>query len=80
MQTEGRVQQLTVQVHGQELSVPVYLLPVVGADLALGLPWLATLGPHVADYAAKILIFFQQGKLISLQGDKSVSPDQAQFH
>lgn len=80
MQTEGRVQKLKVNVQKQELIIPVYLLPVVGADLILGSPWLATLGPHVADYAEKVLKFFSNGRFICLQGDKSASPASAQLH
>lgn len=62
------------------MIVPVYLLPVAGDDLILGSPWLATLGPHVADYAEKVLKFFQNGKFICLQRDKTVAPAPAQFH
>lgn len=56
------------------------MLPVVGADLILGSTWLATLGPHVANYAASVLKFFQNGKFITLQGDKDVKPSPAHFH
>ncbi|KAI5384192.1 hypothetical protein KIW84_071268 [Lathyrus oleraceus] len=36
-------------------AVPVYLLPVAGSYLILGMSRLAKLGPHVADYATLIL-------------------------
>ncbi|MCH88512.1 hypothetical protein A2U01_0009401, partial [Trifolium medium] len=77
---EGMVRQLQLQVQGHELCIPAYLLPVAGADLILGSSWLATLGPHIADYAALTLQFYQDGKFIKLQGDKRNSPLQAQFH
>ncbi|MCI42914.1 hypothetical protein A2U01_0064151, partial [Trifolium medium] len=60
------VRKLHVQVQGHELVVPAYLLPVAGADLILGSSWLATLGPHIADYAHLTLKFYQQGKFITL--------------
>lgn len=80
MQTEGKVSNLMVQIQGHELELHVYLLPVVGADLILGSSWLATLGPHVADYASCAIKFLHQNKFISLQGGLSSKPTQAQFH
>ncbi|MCI24698.1 hypothetical protein A2U01_0045884, partial [Trifolium medium] len=58
----------------------MYLLPIVGADLILGATWLATLGPHVADYQALSIKFYDQDKFVTLQGEKSPSPQQAQLH
>lgn len=80
MQTEGWLPQLSVLIQGHELQVPVHLLPVGGADLILGSTWLATLGLYVADYATLVIKFFQQGKFITLQGDKNIQPTQAQLH
>lgn len=58
----------------------MYLLPVSGANLVLGSPWLATLSPHVADYAVLTLKFFHQGNFIKLQGEVSNTPAQAHLH
>lgn len=80
MTTEGVIQQLTVIIQGHKLVVPVYLLPVSGADLVLGSSWLATLGPHIADYATSTLKFFQHGKFVVLQGEHTDQPQQAQLH
>lgn len=80
MRVEGHISDLSVTIQGHELTVPVFLLPVVGADLIIGSPWLATLGPHVADYASLSLKFFLDGKFITLQGQKDASPTLAQLH
>ena len=80
METEGWVRQLTVDIQGQKLSVPVYLLPVSRAYLILGSPWLATLGPQVVDYAALTLKFFYHGKFLTLQREGSSTPTQAHLH
>ena len=80
LSSEGTIKELKVSVQGHELKLPVYLLPIVGADLILGATWLATLGPHVADYKALTIKFFQQGNFITLQGEKCNSPQQAQLH
>lgn len=55
---EGYIPNLQVHVQGHVLQLPVYLLPVTGADLVLGAPWLATLGPHIANYSALTLKFY----------------------
>ncbi|XP_073220685.1 uncharacterized protein [Cicer arietinum] len=80
LNAEGKIQQLLVQIQGQEIKIPVYLLQTSGADIILGSTWLATLGPHVADYAALTLKFFRQGKFITLQGETNMEPSPAQLH
>jgi hypothetical protein len=80
MVAEGRIDLLKVSIQGHDLLVPVFLLPFAGADLILGSSWLATLGPHVADYSTLSLKFFYQGVLITLQGQKNVPPSHAQLH
>ena len=77
---EGMVRNMEVMIQGHSLKLPVYLLPVSGADLVLGVAWLATLGPHVSDYSALSLKFYLNGKFITLHGDKPRLPDQAQFN
>jgi hypothetical protein len=62
------------------LEVPAFLLPVAGADVILGASWLATLGPHVADYASLTLKFFLNGKFVTLVGEPMVRPEPAQFN
>lgn len=80
LNAKGKIQQLPLQIQGQEIKVPVYLLQISGADVILGSSWLATLGPHVADYAALTLKFFQHGQFITLQGETNLEPSPAQFH
>lgn len=55
---EGVIQHLPLQIQGQEIKVHLYLLQISGEDVTLGSTWLATLGPHVADYATLLLKFF----------------------
>lgn len=78
MTTEGVVQQLVVSIQGHKLIVPVYLLAMSGVDLILGSSWLATLGPHIADYATSTIKVFQHDKFVILKGDEN--PQKAQLH
>ena len=80
MTTEGLIRDLIVNVQGHTIQVPVYLLPISGADLILGAAWLSTLGLHLADYQSLQLRFLQKGKLITLQGEHGSIPAAAQFH
>jgi hypothetical protein len=77
---EGSISELCVAVQNHDIKVPVYLLPIVGADLILGATWLATLGPHVADYQSLSIKFFDNGKYVTLKGERSQVPQQAQLH
>jgi hypothetical protein len=80
MTAEGVIKQLPIDIQGTKLEVPAFLLPVAGADVILGASWLATLGPHVADYASLTLKFFLNGKFVTLVGEPMVRPEPAQFN
>jgi len=77
---EGLVNQLEVSVQGYMLTIPVYILPISGADLVLGAAWLATLGPHIADYSTRTLKFYSDNKFVTLQGEHPQLPSHAEFH
>jgi hypothetical protein len=72
--TLGHIADLPVTIQGKALHLPVYLLPITGADLVLGAPWLKTLGPHIADYNALSIKFYVKDTFITLYGDKPKGP------
>lgn len=76
----GYINDLPVVIQGNTLHLPVYLLPITGADLVLGAPWLKILGPHIADYNALSIKFYVKDTFITLYGDKHKGPSPAQFH
>ena len=80
MSTEGLVKQLKVQAQDNTFQLPVFLLPISGADLILRASWLKTIGSHIADYDALQLKFLWKGKFTTLQGDCELVPEQAQLH
>lgn len=57
MQAEGLVKNIQVEVRGYNIQLPMYLLPVSGANLLLGTAWLATIGLPLADYQSLQLKF-----------------------
>nr|KYP59153.1 Retrovirus-related Pol polyprotein from transposon 17.6 [Cajanus cajan] len=80
MTAEGLIQQLIIQAQGNLFQMPVYLLPISGADLILGASWLKTIDPHVANYESLHLKFLYNGKFVTLQGDVDHVPRQAHLH
>ncbi|GAU37387.1 hypothetical protein TSUD_22610 [Trifolium subterraneum] len=80
MTAERVINKLPLEIQGHKLDVPVFLLPVAGADVILGASWFATLGPHVADYASLTLNFFLKDKFVTLTGEVVPIPTPAQFH
>jgi len=77
---EGLIKELEVTIQGHSLKLPVYLLPVSGADLVLGAAWLATLGAHISDYSKLVLKFCLGNQFVTLQGEQTKLPTQAQFN
>lgn len=69
LEVAGFVNNLQVSIQGHTITLPVYLLPLIGADLVLGAPWLATLGPHIADYRAMSIKFHLDNTFITLHGE-----------
>lgn len=50
--------------------VDLYVLPIAGANIVLGVQWLKMLGPVLTDYNTMSMKFFSEGQLIELQGDQ----------
>lgn len=56
-----------------------YILPIHGADLVLGVQWLATLGPFLSDYAVPSIHFSHQNRPVASMGISPVEPRHASF-
>ncbi|XP_014522563.1 uncharacterized protein LOC106779047 [Vigna radiata var. radiata] len=80
MTAEGIIRDLKVQAQGNIFHLPVFLLPISGADLILGASWLKTIGPRIADYGALHLKFMWNGHFTTLRGEPLVSPECAQLN
>ena len=80
MVVEGLIKRLEVTIQNHVIELPVYLLPISGADLVLGASWLATVGAHISDYSTLSLKFMLDDKFVTLTGEQNKLPDQAQFH
>ena len=80
LESQGIVRALHLIIQGHRLVLPAYVLPIAGSDVILGAAWLATLGPHVADYNTSVIKFYLDGQFITLQGFRSTLPTAAHLH
>ena len=54
-------------------DVDLYVLPIVGANIVLGVQWLKTLGPVLTDYSLMTMKFFYDQRLIELRDDNDLT-------
>lgn len=54
---QGRSPNVPVRLCNQKFSIPFLVLPIEGADLVLGVQWLSTLGPIIADFSVPSMKF-----------------------
>ncbi|KAF7807916.1 Transposon Ty3-I Gag-Pol polyprotein [Senna tora] len=77
---DGKVQRVELLIQSHKLVITAHVLPITGADIVLGARWLATLGPHVADYSTATIKFFLDGLFVTLKGDRQPQATVAEFH
>ncbi|KAF7833267.1 Ty3/gypsy retrotransposon protein [Senna tora] len=70
----------TIRFTGYDITVSAHVLEVKGADMILGAQWLATLGPHIADYSTATIKFYCTGQFVTLHGESKPIANVAQFH
>ena len=58
-----------ISIQDIEFTVELYVLPIVGANVVLGVQWLKTLGPILTDYNSLYMQFFYQNSLVKLKGE-----------
>lgn len=80
LQCSGLCPEVPLLVKNQCFQVPFYLLPIQGADVVLGVQWLKTIGPFIADYTVPFMQFYHQGSLVTLHGSSTPDLIHASFH
>ncbi|XP_054820707.1 uncharacterized protein LOC129319639 [Prosopis cineraria] len=80
MQGLGLVRELPVQICGQVILISAYVLEIAGSDIVIGSDWLATLGPHVADYSNATIKFLAHNNFVTLKGQKDARCEMTQLH
>nr|KYP38859.1 hypothetical protein KK1_039872 [Cajanus cajan] len=65
-------QGVPIQFQTHSFEVPLFVLPIEGADVVLGLAWLQTLGPVQADFSVPNFTFYHQGRQVTFEGDSQL--------
>jgi hypothetical protein len=61
-------------IDAEHFSTNLYVLPLDGFDVILGMQWLRTLGPIVWDFGALTMSFWRQGRTVWWTGVGGTSP------
>nr|GEW32370.1 hypothetical protein [Tanacetum cinerariifolium] len=63
-----------LEVNKTQFHVPLFIIDVAGADVILGLAWLSSLGPILADFSIPQLSFTVKGKQCTVRGEPLAAP------
>jgi hypothetical protein len=64
----------------EKFNVDFYTLPLCGADVVLGVPWLRSIGPVLMDYTSLSLSYNHNNKRITLSGNLPTKPNPISAH
>ncbi|GKA73965.1 ty3-gypsy retrotransposon protein, partial [Tanacetum coccineum] len=77
---ESVCSQVTLHVQGLDLKVDLYVLPMRGPDVVLGIQWLQQLGKVTHDYAQQVMEFTLLDTKYTLKGDESLRMKKISLH
>ena len=69
-----------IKLQSNSFEVDLYVMPLSGADVILGVQWLKTLGPVLTDYDNLTMKFISDGKLITINADVSSAASEISLH
>ncbi|KAJ4965781.1 hypothetical protein NE237_017630 [Protea cynaroides] len=72
--SNGFISELPVVIQGHTIKVDVFLLPIHGAELVLGVQWFLQLGPVVLDYKNLTLQFQHHDAQVTFAGVSNSTP------
>jgi hypothetical protein len=62
-------------IQGNNFVSDFFILPLGGAEVVLGVPWLVSLGPILMDYTTLLMRFTHLGRPIELRADAPFKPN-----
>ena len=69
-----------LMIQNHLFTIPLYVLPIQGADLVLGVQWLQTLGPFISDFSVPSMQFHHQNTQLTITGTKPQLATPASIH
>lgn len=74
LECNGFLPNVPLKLKKKPFMVPLFVLPVAGADIILGVAWLSSLAPLVADFLIPQISFMFNGKTCTLEGEPLSTP------
>lgn len=71
---------VTILLGSHSFQVDLYVFPISGVEMVLGVEWLKALGPVLMDYTNLTIKFMQDGNLIQLAANASSCPEMASLN
>ncbi|GJS84533.1 ty3-gypsy retrotransposon protein [Tanacetum coccineum] len=71
---EGFCQSVVLNLQNTSFTIPFFVLPIEGANVVLGMSWLGSLGPILADFSVPTISFQSNGLTINLTGEPLSTP------
>ncbi|GKA46104.1 retrotransposon-related protein [Tanacetum coccineum] len=69
---ESLCSRVTLDIQGLQMDVDLYMLPMKGPDIVLGIQWLQKLGKVTYDYSNQTMEFSWSGRDYALKGEESL--------
>ncbi|XP_058776595.1 uncharacterized protein LOC131650912 [Vicia villosa] len=76
----GLCPKVPITLQNTLFTIPFHLLPIEGADVVLGMEWLRTLGPLMADFSIPKISFTYQNHDITITGDPKILPTHSTYN
>ncbi|XP_058767801.1 uncharacterized protein LOC131641513 [Vicia villosa] len=76
----GLCPKVPITLQDTSFTIPFHLLPIEGADVVLGMEWLRTLGPLMADFSIPKISFSYQNHDITITGDPKILPTPSTYN
>ncbi|XP_019157662.1 PREDICTED: uncharacterized protein LOC109154292 [Ipomoea nil] len=80
LRCQFRCPEVPLVLQEANFTIDLFVLPIQGPDIVLGVQWLQQLGKITHDYAQLSMEFNWQGRLISLQGDQHMHLQHVSFN
>ena len=75
-----RCSSVPIDLQGYKFTIDLFVLPIEGPDVVLGIQWLQSLGRVSHDYLASTMEFWQDGTKVVLTGTDSINPAPISLH
>lgn len=69
-----------LQLGSHEFLVDLFVVPLCGAEIVLGVQWMKSLGPILTNYETLTMTFIKDGQIIQLTGESQTCPEEASLH